>query len=111
LRNSVTLGEEVYAEVSKIRARSRNILMSTKDWERINEEDKSFLLDLLKFHHNYDEKVKNFDYFTAAAHSSHSYSRCFYIVSIDENKTKSVNYYFFYYFFIIFFLTLGRFYK
>ena len=50
LRNSVTLGEEVFAEVSKIRARSRNILISTKDWERINEDDKGFLLDLLKYH-------------------------------------------------------------
>merc|ERR1712151_109853 len=89
LRTSVTLGDEVYAEVSKIRARTRNILMSTKDWERVDEDDKGFLNDLLKYHHNYEEKSKNLDYFTAATHTAHSFSRCFYIVSNDDNKTKS----------------------
>lgn len=90
LRSSVTLGDEVYNEVSKIRARSRNILMNTKDWEKIKEDDQKFLLDLLKYHHNYEEKAKELDYFTAAAHSDHSYSRCFYIVGKDSEKTKSV---------------------
>ena len=90
LRNPVTLGDEVYAEVSKIRAKTRNIMMSTKDWEKVNDGDKTFLMDLLKFHHSYEEKAKNLDYFTAAAHSTHSYSRCFYIVGNDEAKSKMV---------------------
>jgi hypothetical protein len=89
LKTPVTLGNEVFNEVSKIRARTRNVLMNTKDWEKVKEDDQEFLVDLLKYHHNYEEKAKDLDYFTAAAHSSHSYSRCFYIVAKDSNQTKS----------------------
>ena len=49
-------------------------------------EDKDFILDLLKYHHNYDEKAKDMDYIVVAPNEQHKYSRCFYIV--DKNGHK-----------------------
>jgi len=65
-------------------------LVTTKDGDKIPSPDHEFLVDLLKYHHNHEQKMKDLEYFTTGAHSSHSYSRCFYIVKNDENKTKTV---------------------
>jgi hypothetical protein len=86
LKNSVTLGNEVYTDVSKIKARARMILHSKKDGEKVVSPDHEFLLDILKFHRNFNEKSKNLDYFTTDKPSDFQYSRCFFIVRKDGSR-------------------------
>jgi hypothetical protein len=86
LRNPVTIGDETFTDVSRIKSRARRILTSTKDGEKIPGGDHDFLLDLLKFHRNFDEKTKNISHFTAGKPTEHNYSRCFFIVSEGDKK-------------------------
>lgn len=65
-------------------------MVSTKDGEKIASPDHEFILDLLKYHHNSEEKTKDLSYFTTGHHSDHSYSRCFYIIKNDEKQSKKV---------------------
>jgi len=44
-------------------------------------------LDLLKYHHNSEDKLKNLDYLTASEHPEFTFSRCFFIVDKDGKKT------------------------
>ena len=48
--------------------------------------DKDFILDCLKFHHNYDEKIKDMDYITTGKPDKFSFSRCFFIVKKGGEK-------------------------
>jgi hypothetical protein len=86
LKNSVTLANEVYTDVTKIKARSRTILHSNKDGEKIQAGDHDFLYDLLKHHRNFAEKSKNLDHFTTDKPSDFQYSRCFFIVRKDGSR-------------------------
>lgn len=79
-----------FTEVSKIRNRIREILISNKDEEKISSPNQEFLTDLIKYHYNWEDKIKDLEYFTTGYHSAHSYSRCFYIVKNDEKHTKAV---------------------
>jgi hypothetical protein len=64
----------------------RRILSTSKDGEKIPSPDHEFILDLLKFHRNYESKAKDLSYFTTGKHDEHDYSRCFFIVKSDGNK-------------------------
>lgn len=86
LKNSIKLGNEVYTDITKIKARARMILHSNKDGEKVQSPDHEFLYDILKFHRNSAEKSKNLDYFTTDKPSEFQYSRCFFIVRQDESK-------------------------
>jgi hypothetical protein len=84
LSNPVTLGDETFSDVTRIKSRARRILTSTKDGEKISHPDHEFLNDLLKYHRNFDNKTKDIDHFTTGRPSEHTYSRCFFIVKKDN---------------------------
>ena len=87
LAKPAKLGAETYSDISVIRANARKILNNSKDGEKIEGNDKDFILDILKFHHNYDNKVKDLDYITSGKPEKFEFSRCFFIVKKDGEKT------------------------
>ena len=86
LKSDVTLGGKKYGDVAVIKAESRRIINDSKDGEPLNEQDQKFILDLLKYHANYEEKVKNLDYITVGKPEKYESSRCFLVV--DKKKEK-----------------------
>ena len=86
LKSEVTLGEQKYKDVSLIKAETRKIINDTKDNEKIKDKDQKFILDLLKYHHNYEEKTKDLDYITVGKPENYDSSRCFIIVDKKNNK-------------------------
>jgi hypothetical protein len=98
LKSPVTLAGETYnlinhsfTDLGKIKGRTRKIFSSTKDEQKITGNDHEFLVDLLKYHRNADEKLKELDYFTVLKHCEHTYSRCFYIIRKDGSKEVKDN--------------------
>lgn len=87
LDTAVQLGGESYSDLSMIRAKSRAILNNSKDGDPLNEKDNSFILDVLKYHHNYDDKTKNMDYITTGIPEKYTFSRCYFIVNKDKTQT------------------------
>lgn len=87
LVSAVQLGGQSYNDLSMIRAKSRAILNNSKDGEPLNENDHKFILDILKYHHNYDEKIKNMSYITTGTPEKYAFSRCYFIVNKENTKT------------------------
>ena len=86
LNKEVTLGEETFNDALLIKAKARKIINDTKDYEKLKEKDQKFILDLLKYHHNYKEKSKDLDYITVGKPENYDSSRCFIIVDKKNNK-------------------------
>ena len=86
LNKAVKLGKKEYNNIDLVKTQTKKILKNYSDNVRLEGDDKEFILDLLKYHHNYDEKIKDMDYIIVAPNKEHKYSRCFYIV--DKNKNK-----------------------
>ena len=82
----VKLGKKEFKDIDAVKSQTKKILKNYNDNVKLEGEDKEFVLDLLKYHHNYDEKTKDMDYIIVAPNNDHKYSRCFYIV--DKNKNK-----------------------
>ena len=92
LKEEVTLGEKKFKDVALIRAETRRIINDTKDDEKLKEKDHKFVLDLLKYHHNYDKKSKDLDHITVGKPKEYDSSRCFIIVNKKNEKDDfSVN--------------------
>ena len=86
LNKSITLGGKEYKNIELIKSETKKILNKYKDDEKLVGEDRKFILDLLKYHHNYDEKVKDMDYIIVSKNEKFKFSRCFYIVDIHHKK-------------------------
>jgi hypothetical protein len=86
LNKSITLGGKEYNNIELIKSDTKKILNKYKDDEKLVGEDRKFILDLLKYHHNYDEKVKDMDYIIVSKNEKFKFSRCFYIVDIHHKK-------------------------
>jgi len=86
IKNPVTLGDETYYDIAKIKNRARTILNTTKDGEKVSGIDHQFLLDVLKHHRNAEEKGKDLSHFTTGKPHDYDYNRCFFIVRGDETK-------------------------
>lgn len=86
LNKSITLGGKEYNNIELIKSETKKILNKYKDDEKLVGEDRKFILDLLKYHHNYDEKVKDMDYIVVSKNEKFKFSRCFYIVDIHHKK-------------------------
>ena len=56
--------------------------------EKVEGEDKTFILDLLKYHHKYDEIIRNFDYITVDINERFKFLKSFYIVDKNNNRIK-----------------------
>ena len=86
LKKEVTLGDQKYQDAALIKAETRRIINDTKDNEKLNDKDRKFILDLLKYHHNYEEKCKDLDYITVGKPENYDSSRCFIIVNKKNEK-------------------------
>ena len=87
LKSEVILGDEKFSDISVIKAKARKIITDTKDGEKLKENEQKFILDLLKYHHNCEEKRKDLDYVTVGKPENYDSSRCF----IIANKKKEKN--------------------
>lgn len=86
LETPVVLGGDRYTDITLVRAQARKIMTNTADDTKLEGKDKDFILDCLKFHHNYDEKIKDMDYITTGKPDKFSFSRCFFIVKKGGEK-------------------------
>ena len=85
-KEEVILGGEKFADTGVIRTKARRIITDTKDGEKLKEKEQKFILDLLKYHHNYEEKSKDLDYITVGKPENYEESRCFIIVNKNNEK-------------------------
>ena len=86
LKGEVILGDEKFSDISVIKAKARKIITDTKDGEKLKENEQKFILDLLKYHHNCEEKRKDLDYVTVGKPENYDSSRCFIIVNKKKEK-------------------------
>ena len=86
LKHKVKLGNEMYNEIKKIKERIKMIRNEYKNNEKILGNDGDILYDLLRFHHNFREKIKDFEYFTIGNSKGYKYLKCFYIVKTTGEK-------------------------
>jgi hypothetical protein len=82
----IELGKEKYNNIILIKQLARKILNETKDGEKIEGKNAEFIKDILKYHHNYDNKIKDFDHFTTGKPKDFNFSRCFFIVKKNGEK-------------------------
>ena len=82
----IKLGKKEFTNIDLVKSHTKKLLNKYKDDEKLEGEDKEFIVDLLKYHHNYKEKAKDMDYITVGENQEHKHSRCFFIV--DKNKNK-----------------------
>ena len=87
LDEKISLGKKEYCNMDEVKIETKKILNKYKDGEKLEDDDKNFVLDLLKYHHNYDEKIKDMDYITVDSSEKYKFTRCFYIVDKNGNKT------------------------
>ena len=87
LDEKISLGKKEYCNMDEVKIETKKILNKYKDGEKLEDDDKDFVLDLLKYHHNYDEKIKDMDYITVDSSEKYKFTRCFYIVDKNGNKT------------------------
>lgn len=86
LEEPIKLGDKEFKSLASIKSEMRALLSKHKDNEKFEKEEEKTLLDLLKYHHSYDEKVKDFDYFTTGKPDKFAFSRCFFVVKKDGKK-------------------------
>ena len=86
LENSIILGGEKYNDLTLIKNHMKNILNEIKDNEKIIGKNKEFIEDILKYHHNYNEKIKDIDYITVGKYDNSNYNRCFFIIKKNGEK-------------------------
>ena len=86
LKKEVTLGDLKFKDAALIKAETRKIIVDAKDYEKLDEKKQKFMLDLLKYHHNYEDKCKDLDYITVGKPENFDSSRCFIIVDKKNNK-------------------------
>ena len=86
LDDKITLGGKEYCNLDVVKNETKKILNKYKDGEKVDNDDKNFLMDLLKYHHNYEEKIKNMDYIIVDKNEKFKFSRCFFIVDKEGNK-------------------------
>ena len=86
LDEKISLGGKEYCNIDVVKNETKKILSKYKDGEKVDNDDKNFLLDLLTYHHNYKEKIKNMDYIIVDRNEKYKFSRCFFIVDKDGNK-------------------------
>lgn len=86
LDEAVKLGESEYKDVASIKNDVRKMINSYKDDEKLSDKDQKYILDLLKYHHNYEDKVKDMDHIIVGKCEEYAYSRCFIVVKKNKDK-------------------------
>mmetsp|Transcript_43387 Transcript_43387/g.49906 ORF Transcript_43387/g.49906 Transcript_43387/m.49906 type:complete len:332 (+) Transcript_43387:119-1114(+) len=80
------LGEKEFKNMIALRTHFKLILNRTKDDEEIEDPNKTYLMELLKYHPKHETKTKDFKAFTVGIHPEHPESRCFFVVKTDDSK-------------------------
>jgi hypothetical protein len=57
-----------------------------KDGETLEQADADFMIEILKFHSNTAEKMKDYDHFEVGCHPEFVKTRCFFVVNKAGNK-------------------------
>ena len=86
LKKEVTLGDQKFKDALLIKAEARKIINETKDDQKLDSKNLKFILDLLKYHHKYEEKSKDLDYITVGKPENYDSSRCFIVVNTKNEK-------------------------
>lgn len=86
LFDPIFLGGRIFSDALFIYAEANKIFQRYIDGEPLKDKDNEFMMDLLKYHHNYDAKAKNIDYITIGKSPEHKICRCFYIVRKNKEK-------------------------
>jgi len=73
-------------DINKVKSKSRAILNIKKEGEKLDSVDEEFIKQILKFHHKYDAKIKDFEHFEVDFHPEFNKTRCFFIVRKDGTK-------------------------
>ncbi len=83
---SVTLGDFTYDDINKIKSKARVILNLKKNGDILDESEKKFVVDLLKFHSKAEEKLRDLKDICVDNHPTFANTRCFIIVRNDGSR-------------------------
>lgn len=86
LKEAIKIGQNSFVDISNIKSVVRKIISNNKDNIPLQGNDKDFILDLLKFHHNSEEKLKNLQSIAVGKPEKYQNSRCFIITKNDNTK-------------------------
>ncbi|MCQ2817609.1 MAG: DUF3223 domain-containing protein [archaeon] len=86
LKEPLKLGGSTFNDISSIRNKVREILADTKDGVALKQKQQLIIMDILKYHHNYEEKVKDMDFITCGKSPEFPQSRCFFIQKKNGDK-------------------------
>ena len=50
-------------DINKVKSKSRAILNIKRDGEKLDKADEDFMKEILRHHHKYDAKMKDFEHF------------------------------------------------
>lgn len=85
-KNSYEIAGVYYLDINKVKSKSRAILNLKKDGERLEGNDEEFIKEIVSFHNNKDQKMKDFAHFEVNTHPSFDKTRCFFVVKKDGSK-------------------------
>lgn len=83
---SFTIAGIHYMDINKVKSKSRAILNIRRDGEKLDEADEAFMKEIIRHHHTYDSKFKDFDKFEVGIHPDFNKTRCFFVVKKDGTK-------------------------
>lgn len=83
----IKLGGKFYNDIQRVKAKAREILTNHQDNEPLKGTNNDFVLDILKYHHNYDQKSKDMKYITTGKQEQYTtHSKCFFIIKNNKKK-------------------------
>jgi hypothetical protein len=85
-KQSYTIAGVYYMDINKVKSKSRAILNLKKDGESLDKADCDFMQEIIKFHDNQEQKMKDFDHFEVGCHPTFVKTRCFFTVKKDGSK-------------------------
>ena len=80
LKEKINLGSKEFNNILDIKKKAKNIILNTFDNQHINDDSLKFILDVLKFHPKYEEKIKDMDFISVGKNNKYVNTRCFVIV-------------------------------
>jgi hypothetical protein len=85
-KRAYTIAGVYYMDINKVKSKSRAILNTVKDGEKLEEEDAAFIKELLRFHDKSEKKLASLSHFLVDFHPEYNKTRCFFAVKEDGSK-------------------------
>ena len=79
-------GGKRYCNVGLIKEAIKIVLSRYKVNDKLSKPDQAFILDLFKYHDEYDERIKDLDYVMVGSNERFRYLKNFYIVDKNQNR-------------------------